>query len=331
VTVTVAGVPVITSATSVAVNALGAPFTYKITASGAPTSFGAGNLPAWLNVDVNTGLISGTPTVEGTYAINPSGTNLSGTGTAKVVITVKKLNQTLTFPVIADQPYGAVFNTGASATSGLPVTYTSTGPVKISGNTVTITGLGPISIRAHQNGNASYNAAATILRSFTAVQAPQTLTFPAIATQVYGATFNTGASASSGLPVYYTTAGPVKITGNTVTITGVGTASIRVHQDGNANYLAAPTVLRSFTINPAPQTITFPAIGNQTSTSGPITLQATASSGLPVTYTTTGPVKVSGNILTILGPGSAAVGAHQAGNSNYAAAPEARQTFTVSP
>jgi len=52
---------------------------------------------------------------------------------------------------------------------------------------------------------------------------------------------------------------------------------------------------------------------------------------LTVTYTTTGPVLVSGNMLTITGTGAVVVGSHQAGDANYAAAPEVRQTFTVSP
>jgi len=84
-------------------------------------------------------------------------------------------------------------------------------------------------------------------------------------------------------------------------------------------------------VKPASQTITFPTIGNQVDGAGPITLMATASSGLTVTYTKTGPVHLSGNTLTITGTGAVVVGAHQAGNANYAAAPEVRQTFTVTP
>ena len=60
VTSVIAGAPVISSATSVGA-APGVPFSYQITATNNPTSFGATNLPAGLKVNNTTGLISGTP------------------------------------------------------------------------------------------------------------------------------------------------------------------------------------------------------------------------------------------------------------------------------
>ena len=57
-------VPVITSPlTDTAIN--GVPYSYQITASNSPTSFGATGLPAGLSVNSTSGLISGTPTVQG--------------------------------------------------------------------------------------------------------------------------------------------------------------------------------------------------------------------------------------------------------------------------
>jgi hypothetical protein len=79
------------------------------------------------------------------------------------------------------------------------------------------------------------------------------------------------------------------------------------------------------------QTINFPAIPTQTYGAGPLTLNATASSGLPVTYAvTSGPATVVGNMLTITGVGSVTVMASQAGNSFYVPA-TASQTFAVIP
>ncbi|HEV2483574.1 MAG TPA: MBG domain-containing protein [Puia sp.] len=54
-----------------------------------------------------------------------------------------------------------------------------------------------------------------------------------------------------------------------------------------------------------------------------ISLTATTSSGLPVTYSVSDPAvaTVSGNILTLLTPGTAVVTATQAGDGNYSAAP----------
>ncbi len=70
-----------------------------------------------------------------------------------------------------------------------------------------------------------------------------------------------------------------------------------------------------------PQTITFPPPASPV-TYGvkPITLQAKASSGLPVTFNVvSGPAKVAGNRLTITGAGTVEVEAYQSGNSVYAA------------
>ena len=87
-----------------------------------------------------------------------------------------------------------------------------------------------------------------------------------------------------------------------------------------------------FTISPAGQTITFPSLGAQIYGVAPLTLTATASSGLPVSYTVnSGPGSISNNVLTITGAGSIAVDASQAGNSNWPPASDVIQTITVTP
>ncbi len=59
-----------------------------------------------------------------------------------------------------------------------------------------------------------------------------------------------GATASSGLPVSYSiVSGPATLNGNKVTITSAGIVSIKASQAGNATYLAAPDVIRTFTVN----------------------------------------------------------------------------------
>jgi sugar lactone lactonase YvrE len=62
----------------------------------------------------------------------------------------------------------------------------------------------------------------------------------------------------------------------------------------------------------------------------PITLSATATSGLPVTLSvTSGPGTLNGNVLTVTGTGTIVVAANQAGNGSYLAAPQVTQTIVV--
>lgn len=86
---TTAGVPAITSSLTSTIGH-GAAYTYTITASNNPTSFHATNLPAGLSLNSATGVISGTAPVAGTYTIQVSATNPSGTTapTAALVLTV---------------------------------------------------------------------------------------------------------------------------------------------------------------------------------------------------------------------------------------------------
>ena len=78
------------------------------------------------------------------------------------------------------------------------------------------------------------------------------------------------------------------------------------------------------------QSITFASIQSK-SVGDSFTLAATASSGLPLTYSSSNPsvATVAGNVVTIVGVGSAEITASQAGNSSFAPASDARQSVTA--
>lgn len=81
------GAPVITSATVLTGNE-NTNLTYQITATGAPDSFGAQNLPDGLFLNPVTGLISGAPVFAGTHQAWISASNGWGVGTSPLTIIV---------------------------------------------------------------------------------------------------------------------------------------------------------------------------------------------------------------------------------------------------
>ena len=84
-------------------------------------------------------------------------------------------NQTVSFGPISDHFYADVFGLSATASSGLPVTFSIvSGPASIAGSTLTVTGAGSITVQAFQAGNIDYASAYTNA-SFTANPVPLTI------------------------------------------------------------------------------------------------------------------------------------------------------------
>ncbi len=79
--------PVINSPTTATVN-IGSAFNYQITATQFVSSFSASPLPPGLSVNTTTGLISGTPTLDGVYVVNLTATNAAASDTETLTITV---------------------------------------------------------------------------------------------------------------------------------------------------------------------------------------------------------------------------------------------------
>lgn len=297
--------------------------------SGLGVSFSVLSGPAYLSG--NTLVFTGAGTVgvrasqggDGTYHAAPD---------VDHSVTVNPASQSITFSQPATQTYGTNLNLSASATSGLGVSFSVlSGPAYLSGNTLVFTGGGSVTVRASQGGNADYYAAANVDRTITVNKANQTITFNQPAAQTYGGQLALGATASSGLAVSYTViSGSATISFGTITFTGVGSVTVRAAQAGDAGYNPAADVDRTITVNKASQTITFTQPAAQTY-GGQLALDATASSGLAVTYSVlSGPASLSGtNLLTLTGVGSVEVRAAQGGNANYNAAANVDRTITV--
>jgi hypothetical protein len=112
----------------------------------------------------------------------------------------------------------------------------------------------------------------------------------------------------------------------------VGPHSLKFSYAGDSQYGPVTSSPVALTVTKQAQTISFPNLTSPVVYGvGPITLSATASSGLAVGFSATGPATVSGTKLTINGGGQVTVTASQSGNASYAAAPAVSQTVTVTP
>ncbi|MEQ3662026.1 MAG: choice-of-anchor D domain-containing protein, partial [Flavobacterium sp.] len=79
--------PVITSSLTASGNQ-GLPFSYTIIATNTPTSYNATGLPAGLTINTSTGVISGTPSVMGSFNVTITATNAAGSDNQVLVITL---------------------------------------------------------------------------------------------------------------------------------------------------------------------------------------------------------------------------------------------------
>jgi sugar lactone lactonase YvrE len=255
-------------------------------------------------------------------------------------ITIGKGNQTITFKTLPTEP--STLNSlplTATASSGLPVSYqVASGPASVSGNLLTLTGTGKVKITASQVGDTNYFPAKPITIEFQSkVKAPQHISFPPVGIQTldHSPITITLPTASSGLQVTTTVAsGPAKISGNQVTLTGVGAVVLRATQSGNGQYLPAPSVSTSFVVRRFSQTIApFASIPTQAWYVNSHIVSITpplSSSGLKVSVTVkSGPAKIVGNKVNLSGEGVVVLSAHQAGDAKYVAAPEVTTSFTV--
>jgi CSLREA domain-containing protein len=252
-----------------------------------------------------------------------------------------KQNQTITFAALPNRMLGdPPFPLSATASSGLAVTFKASGKCSLSGASVTLSGqAGSCTIVASQAGNAAYNAAPDVSRSF-AINSPakqnQTIIFNPLPNRTVGdAPFPLSAMASSGLAVTFTASGKCAVSGSSVTLSGqLGNCTIVASQAGDASYNAAPNVSRSFTINsPAKQNqaISFAALPNRTLGDPPFSLSAAASSGLLVGFSTSTPAActVSGTTVALLSTGTCTIIASQDGDGSFNAATDVTQSFLI--
>jgi gliding motility-associated-like protein len=224
------------------------PFTLTATAtSGLTVTFTSSN-SAVATIDGNTVTITG----GGTTTITASQAGNAWWNPAppvEQILIVNKVEQTITFGALPGKKYGdADFSPGATASSGLTVTYSSdnTNVATIVNNMIHITGVGTAGITASQAGNDTYFAASDVTQTLTVSKATQTITFTNYPDEILqGNTFTLTAIASSGLPVLFESKNTTiaTVAGNILTAVKKGSVQIRAYNAGDANYEPAETLV----------------------------------------------------------------------------------------
>ena len=163
--------------------------------------------------------------------------------------------QEIHFGALSAKTYGdADFDLTATATSGLPVQFavTDTRVARLTDGKITLTGAGSCDIIAFQEGDSLYLPAKQVVQRLTVAKATQTVDFPEQEPKLTGTPdFDPEATASSGLPVTYTSsnAAVAIIVEGKVRITGAGTTMITARQNGNARFSAATPITRELVVS----------------------------------------------------------------------------------
>ena len=141
------------------------------------------------------------------------------------------------------------------------------------------------------------------------------------------------ATSTSGLNVNFSsnTLGICTVSAGLLTMMSEGDCSITGSQSGSSSYLAAKSVTNVIKLSKGSQTINFAPTSTLRFNSGPYTLQATASSGLAVSFASNSPnvCSVTSNLLTMNSVGICSISASQSGNGLFAAAPELIKTINM--
>jgi hypothetical protein len=244
---------------------------------------------------------------------------------------------TVTGPVAADNPIGSPavsFEYFSGNTAGTAGTGSTTAP--------TVPGI--YTVRATFAGNNNYNgssatktitiqkANSSVSISWTTPQTYDTNPHPATA-QANGVNGQTNLSPAPSLEYFTGNTAGTAGTGSATAPTNAGTYTVRATFDGNGNYYGS-LATKTIVINKANQTITFGSLADLAYGSADFTVNATASSSLPVSFSASGACTVSGSpggtwTVHLTSTGTCTITASQGGDNNWYAAANVPQAFMV--
>ncbi len=224
-----------------------ADFTVSATASsGLAVSFSIASGPATVTGNLVHITGAGPVTVR---ASQLGDTNYNAAPPVDQAFVVAKADQAITFTPLADKTFGdtpfTVSATGGASTQ--TVQFGASGACSVSGTTVTVNSAGSCTVTASQAGDANFNAAADVPRSFTVNKAAQaTVTVNAPTDATFGQTglvaTATGGSGTGAYTFDATGSAACTVSPSTGAITvtaGAGSCAITASRAGDTNYNAS--------------------------------------------------------------------------------------------
>lgn len=259
----------------------------------------------------------------------------------KAALTITTAPQSISgFSALPVYTYGNApftINGVTGGASGQPVIFASNNALvaTVSGTTVTITGSGTAVITATQAGNSNYAAATPVSQTLTVNKATLNVA-AAPGSRAYGA----------ANPLFTgTLAGVVNGDGITATYASSATATtaVGIYAASSAEAIM-PTLVDpgtrlghyqvvstngALTITQAEQVISFAPLLDVVDGAPDQALVASATSGLPVAFSVSGPAMIVSGQLHVTGAGTVTVTATQSGDANYLAATPMVRSITV--
>ena len=290
----------------------------------------------------------------GTYPIVPFGGLADNYDLSyeRGVLTIVKAAQSIAWndELPAKATVGTKIKLEATTTSGLPVSFKSSD--ESVANVSVIGGeqylickkAGDVDVIAYQEGNKNYEAAPNETRNLTIIKTAQTITWESeLPTETtVGTKIKLEATATSGLPVSFKSSdesvASISYTGGAYYLTckKAGNVDITACQEGDNNYSAAPEDVHNLTIVRTAQTISWASeLPTETTVGTKIKLEATATSGLPVSFKSSdesvASISSTGGAYYLIckKAGYVDVTAYQDGDDKYEAAPYEEHNLRV--
>ena len=242
----------------------------------------------------------------------------------------------LTLAAITNKVFGSGNVTAVATTSSNQTLSYGASPVGVclaAGATVSLVGVGTCTVTASQPAGGNYQAG-NASTTFDITPATPVIAFANPGNKVFGSgTFTVSATSPSAVPVTFTAApaGVCTISGNTVTLVGVGGCTVTANQAAGGNYQAG-NASTTFDITPTVAGLTLAAITNKAFGSGNVTEVATTSSNQTLSYgaSPAGVCSAAGATVSLVGVGTCTVTASQPAGGNYQAG-NASTTFDITP